>query len=48
MNKQHTEWPWSLEAVKDYLRHGDTGTDAKSRHAHIVRAAIAKAEGRNP
>jgi hypothetical protein len=27
MTKQHTPGPWSLEAVKDYLRHEDTGID---------------------
>lgn len=45
MNKytQHTPGPWSLEAVKDYLRHEDTGIDTEHPEAIANARLIAAA-----
>jgi hypothetical protein len=43
MTKQHTPGPWSLEAVKDYLRHEDTGIDTEHPEALANARLIAAA-----
>jgi hypothetical protein len=37
--------PELLAALRTIQHDWDTGTDAKSRHAHVVRAAITRAQG---